>query len=465
MSNLNLSEAAAEILNQSKAKAGAEPFGVGNPKASDEKKVKTPQQAELEIGTAGHKYTDSNYDATKGMGAQATLPTGKGVAGEPMHKLSGEPQQTQGRSDLTKDTETETETSDDAKRDRKKATLAAAKMAANPKAMKPVVPESEEEEEWEEPEEEEEFEDEEEVYEATIEEVMEDMESMDDEEFEATYGLTKEEASCKMSDDEDEDDEDEKEKKAEMKAKRKEKMKEDVDAMLSGENLSEEFRNKAAMIFEAAVEARVEELATELEEQFITEFNEAVETIKEDFADKLDSYLDYVVENWMAENELAVERGLRSEIVEDFIGALKNVFEEHYIDIPEDKTDVVEQLVDRVEELEDQINEQILKNIDLKKSISEHKKEEAVLSVCEGLSLTQVEKIKSLAKSVEFVSEEDFSEKLETIKESYFPSGVIQASTDSLNDIVELDEDENTTKVVDPLIEQYANIISKKPKF
>ena len=459
MSNLNLSEAAAEILNQSKASAGAEPFGVGNPKAA---KVKAPQQAELEIGTAGHKYTDANYDATKGMGAQATLPTGKGVAGEPMKKLFGQPQQTQSRSDLAKDTETETETSDDAKRDRKKATLAAAKMAANPKAMKPVVPESEEEEEWEEPEDEE-FDDEEEVYEATVEEVMEDMESMDDEEFESTYGLTKEEASCKMNSDEDDDDEEEK--KAEMKEKRKLKMKEDVDAMLSGENLSEEFRNKAAMIFEAAVESRVEEIAAELEEQFTTEFNEAVEGIKEDFADKLDSYLDYVVENWMAENELAIERGLRSEIVEDFIGALKNVFIEHYIDIPEDKTDIVEQLVDRVEELEDQVNEQILKNIDLKKSISEHKKEEAILAVCEGLSLTQVEKIKSLAKNVEFVSEEDFSDKVETIKESYFPTNIVSASTESLNEMVELDEDENATKVVDPLIEQYANIIAKKPKF
>lgn len=166
----------------------------------------------------------------------------------------------------------------------------------------------------------------------------------------------------------------------------------------------------------------------------------------------------------MAENELAIEKGLRSEIVEDFIGALKNVFVEHYIDIPEDKVDIVEQLADRVEELEDQVNEQHLKNIELKKSLSEHKKEEAVHLACEGLTLSQAEKVRALAKNVEFVSEDDFSEKLVAIKESYFPTEIRAASADSLNDMIELDED-NATKVVDPLIESYVNKITRLAKF
>ena len=201
-------------------------------------------------------------------------------------------------------------------------------------------------------------------------------------------------------------------------------------------------------------------METEYEEQF----DSALSELREDFATKVDDYLNYMVQEWMEENQLAIESGLRSEIVEDFIGALKDVFVEHYIDIPEEKVDIVEQLVDKVEELEEQVNDQILKNIDLKKSLSEHHKTEIIHSVCEGLSLSQVEKIKSLAKNVEFVSEEDFAEKLEAIKESYFPCGVVTASSNSLNDAVEIDE-ENTTKVVDPLIESYVSKISKLTKF
>jgi len=531
MSKLNLSEAAAEILQQSKAKAGAEPFGVGNAKAT---KAKVPQQGEVELGTAGHKTTDANYDGTKGMGAQATLPTGRGVAPEPMKKLSGQPQQSQGRPDLAGSPEG-SETSETDKVNGKKGPSTKETFPANPKAVKPFVPEAEEDEEDWEPEDEEEYEEEEleeatmeEVQrdlkklddktfakkygmpkkavvaklqqmqqkdsvkeEATVEEVMEDLEEMDDEDFEYKYGLSKEDAVEHISENyvkpkdfpetsyphpaEKPTKEFNIKKGGKKKFSHDEYMpthkaekgmtyKEDVDAMLSGENLSEEFKEKASMIFEAAVEARVEEIASELEEQFTQEFEESLELVKEDFAEKLDSYLDYVVENWMQENELAIEKGLRSEIVEDFIGALRNVFVEHYIDIPEEKVEIVEELVEKVEELEEQVNEQILKNIELKKSLSEQKKVEVIHSVCEGLSLSQVEKIKSLAKNVEFVSEEDFEDKLEAIKESYFPSGVISASTESLNEALEFDEDD-TTEVVDPLIKAYANKISKNTKF
>lgn len=442
MSKLNLSEAAAEILQGSAKNAPKAALGDGY-----KPNVKAPQQGEVEIGTAGHKTTDDSYEATKGV-PTATAPGAKPPVGsEPMKKLSGQPAQSG-----TANQPEGSEDSDESKRDRKASAKLKQTMSANKGAVTCAEGEDEEDFDYEE----------EELEEATVEEVMKDIKSMKDSDFEEKYGMDKKSASKQISsEDEDEDEDEGKDSSTEsMKAK----MKEDVDAMLSGENLSEEFKQKASMIFEAAVEARVEEIAEELEEKYTREFEETLEVVKEDFAEKLDSYLDYVVENWMADNQLAVEKGLRSEIVEDFIGALKNVFVEHYIDIPEEKVDIVEQLVDKVDELEEEINEQILKNIDLKKSISEHQKVEVIHAVCEGLSLSQVEKIKSLAKNVEFVSEEDFAEKLEAIKESYFPSGVVSASSDSLNDTVEIDED-YTTKVVDPLIESYVNKISKLTKF
>ena len=150
-----------------------------------------------------------------------------------------------------------------------------------------------------------------------------------------------------------------------------------------------------------------------------------------------------------------------AEIVEDFIGALRNVFVEHWIDIPEEKVDIVEELVEKVESLESQVNEEILKNINLKKSISEHQKSEILHSVCEGLTLSQVEKMKSLAKSVDFISEEDFKQKVETIRNSYYPSGIVTPSSESLNETIEIDEDK-ATKVVDPLIEMYAKNLTKQ---
>ena len=458
MSNLKLSDAAAAILSEENAEsilnksrqAGGEKFGLGK------SKVSADEQGESDLGTAGHKTTDPNYDAAKDI-KQATLPTGKGVAAEPMKKLASQPGDSEGRKDLTVSPEG-SEASEKEKVTRKKGPVAKGTASANPGATKPYVPESEDEEEYEE---------------ASEEEVLEDLENMEESVFEEKYGMGKKEAveymyeakSCESSDEEeDEEEEDEKEAKAKMSEKNKEKMKEDIDAMLSGENLSEEFKLKATTIFEAAVQSRVDEVASELEEQFTNEFESALESVKEDFANKLDSYLDYVVENWMEENTLAVEKGLRTEIAEDFIGALRNVFVEHYIDIPSEKEDIVEGLVERVEDLESKINEEISKNINLKQQIAEHKKHDIIHSVCEGLTLSQVEKIKSLAENVEFVSDEDFGRKLSVIKESYFPSGIIAAKSDALNEPVELDED-TSTKVVDPLIEAYAKTISKSLKF
>lgn len=241
-----------------------------------------------------------------------------------------------------------------------------------------------------------------------------------------------------------------------------EEVNEDIAALMAGENLSEEFKRKATAIFESAVATKVAELAEELEAKYVTQFEEAYEEMKEDFSTKIDEYLDYVVESWMVENELAIESGLRTEIAEGFMESLKTVFEEHYIDVPEEKFDVVEELASKVEALETQINEEMAKNIDLKQKLAEQRKVEALHAVCEGLTISQAEKIKTIAESVEFISDVDFVKQMVDIKESYFPvqSSVKPASVESLNDTVELNEEVKTPSV-DPLIAAYAAGITK----
>lgn len=241
----------------------------------------------------------------------------------------------------------------------------------------------------------------------------------------------------------------------------KKNIKEDIDALLQGENLSEEFVSKATTIFEAAVMSRVEEIAEEVESQMQEQFELAVEELKEDFAAKIDDYLNYMVEEWMKENELAIESGLRSEIVEDFIGGLRNLFAEHYIDIPEEKVDVVQEMAEKVAELEDKLNEEIQKSIEYCKEINEHKKTQAVQAVCEGLTQTQVEKLKSLAESVEFTSEEEFTDKVNVLKEAYAPSNIKYGESTALHEGVEVPEDKPTKVYSDPLINAAVNSISK----
>lgn len=239
-------------------------------------------------------------------------------------------------------------------------------------------------------------------------------------------------------------------------------MSDDVAALLAGENLSEEFKTKATTIFEAAVLSRVETIAEAMEANLMEEFQTAIEQVKEELAEKLDDYLNYMVEEWMQQNELAVERGLRAEIVEEFIGKLRNLFVESYIDIPEEKVDAVEELVGRVEELEDALNEEIQKNIEFSKEINEHKKMEAIYTACEGLTQTQVEKVKALAEGLDFTTDEEFGEKLETIKESYFPSQVKAAESSDLNEEIQIeDEDKKESKSSDPMMNVYAQAITK----
>jgi len=239
-------------------------------------------------------------------------------------------------------------------------------------------------------------------------------------------------------------------------------MSDDVRALLAGENLSEEFAAKATTIFEAAVSARVQAIAEQVEAQLVEQFDSAVEQVKEDLASKVDDYLNYMAEEWMKENELAVETGLRAEIAEDFIGALRNVFVEHYIDIPEDKVDVVAEMAEKVSELEEQLNEQINRGVEMSKELNEHKKSEAIYAVCEGLSQTQVEKLKALAEGVDFTTEEEFAAKLSTLVESYFQVDVKVADNSALDDEVHIEEEKQTNKSVDPLMEQVVGILNKR---
>lgn len=245
------------------------------------------------------------------------------------------------------------------------------------------------------------------------------------------------------------------------KQKMKEQMDQDVGALLSGEDLSEEFKTKATTIFESAVIARSQSIMEEVEEALYEEFEVAVESVKEDLAKKLDDYINYMAEEWFKENQLAIEKGLRSEIVEDFIRGLKGLFEEHYIDIPDEKVDVVEELTTKVEELETSVNEEISRNVEMKKQINEFKKTEAIHTVCEGLTQTQVEKLKSLAETVEFTTEEEFGRKLETLVDSYFQQTVKAPVSSALHEAVEVEDEKKPMVSSDPTIAQYAQTISK----
>ena len=236
---------------------------------------------------------------------------------------------------------------------------------------------------------------------------------------------------------------------------------EDIEALMQGENLSEEFKTKASTIYEAAVMSRVDQIVEEVEAQLTEQFEIAVEEIKEDLAAKVDDYLNYMVEEWMKENEIAIESGLRAEVVEEFMSKLRDLFVESYIDIPVEKVDVVEELMTKVQELESTLNEQINKSVELTKELNEQKKIEAIYTACEGLSQTQVEKLKSLAENVEFNTDEDFAGKLSTLKESYFKADVKAADKLALDEEVDIEEEKKVFKSSDPSMDLYAKTISQ----
>ena len=207
-----------------------------------------------------------------------------------------------------------------------------------------------------------------------------------------------------------------------MVAKHKGSMAEDVNALFNGESLSEEFRVKATTIFEAAVQSRVEKIVEDVIADNESILEEAVEGIKAELGTQVDEYLNYVVEQWMEDNAVAIESGLRSELTEDFINGLKNLFAEHYIDLPEEKLEVAESLAERVVELEEASEARDEQFVALSKELNEAKKNEAIRKICEGLTEVQVGKMKSLAEGVEFTTEGEFNNKLAVIRENYFPS-------------------------------------------
>ena len=220
---------------------------------------------------------------------------------------------------------------------------------------------------------------------------------------------------------------------------------EDVKALLDGEELSEEFQSKARTIFEAALRSKVAEvkeaMAKQYEESYEEKLVEEVDAIRGSIEERIDSYLEYVADEWVTENQLAIESGLKAEMTESFLAGMKSLFEEHYVSIPEDKYDVLENMVDKLDDMETKLNEQIEKNITLNKRLAESVAQEIFADVSEGLALSQKEKLASLAESVEFESDEEYREKLETLKESYYPSkgtSPNKAKTETLSEGVDV---------------------------
>ena len=210
-------------------------------------------------------------------------------------------------------------------------------------------------------------------------------------------------------------------------------MKEDVDALTSGEDLSEEFKSKAATIFEGAVKAKLVEEIEKLESEYETKVDEKVSEVKEEIVDKVDAYLNYVVEEWMKENELAIEKGLRNEITEDFIGGLKSLFESHYINVPQEKYDVIESQAAEIEKLKEEVNQTIEKNVELNQKVSENTRQEIINDVSSDLAATEAEKLGKLAESIEYKDAESFRKGVETLKNSYYPTK--EASDNESNEV------------------------------
>ena len=236
-------------------------------------------------------------------------------------------------------------------------------------------------------------------------------------------------------------------------------VKEDVRALMSADDsLSEDFKIKAATIFEAAVKSKVRSEIERIHEEVLTEKEGEIDSFKDELAEKVDTYLNYVVEEWTKENELAIERGLKGEIAEDFISGLKQLFEDHYIDVPDEKYDVLEAQSEKISELEDKLNESIEKTVELTKVSSNLVREQVISEVSEDLADTEIEKFKSLTEDVDFTDEESFRVKLNTLKDSYFPKTVVEQTFD--------DEDGSTAQDVDTTdaMSAYLSAISRNQK-
>jgi hypothetical protein len=325
----------------------------------------------------------------------------KGAApAEPMHKLTGAtPGQTGGWEDLGGPTPENYKPDDNSAELKTPAgTLAQVKNVVNAKAQAAMPMQGVKEEA------DDEIEDEEEL----VSEASEESDEEKEEEKPHKKGH-------KKTEEEDEDD-DEDEMKEEF------DIEEDVNALLEGEELSEEFQEKARVIFESAIKSKVAEIKEQLEAAYEQTLVEEIQSIKEGLVDRVDAYLEYVADEWIQENALAVEHGLKTEMTESFLSGMKSLFEDHYVTIPEDRYDVIESMVDKLDEMEEKLNEQIQRNVALNRRLAESVADVIFAEVTEGLALSQKDKLASLAENVEFDGEESYREKLVTLRESYFPS-------------------------------------------
>jgi len=302
---------------------------------------------------------------------------------------------------------------------------------------------------------------------SSVEEVADFVENMEnvDEEVETDEDSVDEAKTTKEMDDMDKDDDEEEEDEEVKKESYDIDMTDDIDALVSDEDLSEDFKSKAKTIFEAAVSAKVKEITVEKEAQLEEELETKVEEIKDDLTEKVDSYLNYVSESWVQDNELAIERGLKSELTEDFINGLKKLFEEHYVEVPEDKFDVVEELANRLDEMEDKLNEEVASNISALQDIEELQREKIISEASKDLADTQVEKLKALSEDIDFENEETFVEKVSTLKESYFGSEKVEAVSDDSAVVSEDADFSGAGDVAQPVNEGMAQYTAALTKF
>ena len=238
---------------------------------------------------------------------------------------------------------------------------------------------------------------------------------------------------------------------------------EDLTALLEGEELSEEFQNKARTIFEAAIKTKISEVKSELQEQYEKTIVEEVASVKAELAERVDAYLEYVSDEWMSENKLAVEAGLKTEMTESFLTGMKSLFEDHYVTIPEDKYDVLNSMVEKLDEMEGKLNEQINKNVALNKRLAESTSDVILADVSEGLAVTQKDKLATLAENVEFDGEDNYREKLVTLRNSYFPAnpGAPKQQTENLSEGAETGHQQ---PAVTGSMESYLKAISRSVK-
>jgi hypothetical protein len=237
---------------------------------------------------------------------------------------------------------------------------------------------------------------------------------------------------------------------------------EDVNALLEGEELSEEFQEKARTIFEAAIRSKVADIREQIQAQYEEELIEQVSSIKNELVERVDSYLEYVADEWIQENALAVEHGLKTEMTESFLQGMRGLFEDHYVSIPEDRYDVIESMVDKLDEMEEKLNEQIERNVALNRRLAESVADVIFAEVTEGLALSQKDKLASLAENVEFDSEETYREKLVTLRNSYFSNTATSAQREAAEDISE-STDYSATQI-SPIMESYLSVLSRASK-